>query len=513
MSSENPKISILVVDDGPENLLVMKAILRREEYEIVEASSGLEAIKLFAEREFAVVLLDIQMPVMDGHETALRLRSMKNGHATPIIFVTAGMDDKHHILTGYESGAVDYLLKPVDPPILRSKVKIFAELYLAKLEIRKQARLLREIDENNRNSFLENALDAVIGMNETGEINYWNNQAVKIFGWSKEEVMGQQLSELIVPSELRKDFHLSLAKFLKERQSSLLNERFDAFALRKNGVEFPVEISVTPIMINDRYSFSAFIRDISQRKLEQLNLQKAIQARDEFIGICSHELKTPLTALKLQYQMAERMYHQGEDRIFQRADIIKRIDATNMQLRRMSKLVENMLDVTKMSSSEITLNKEEVSFSLLIKNALENYKDQLKESNIKINLVNEASFDLVYVDSFRIEQAISNLISNAIKYGRGRPIELKLKVEERMCIFSVLDQGLGIEHKDLERIFERYERAITRTEVSGLGLGLYIGQKIIKAHQGELRVASRPGEGSIFSIVLPLLEKGAELSH
>lgn len=514
MNESDEKTPILIVDDNQENLLVMNAILRRKDYALFEASSGEEALRLFEKQTFAVILLDIQMPVMDGFEVAKRIGTMKPGHTTPIIFVTAGMHEETLVKHGYEVGAVDYLSKPVDPIILRSKVKVFSDLYRAKREIEKQARLLREIDEGNRRSFLENALDAVIGIDEAGLVNYWNHQAENIFEWKKSEAMGRPVSALIMPDEFRGDFKRGFRKFLQTGEGPLLNKRVEINALRKSGEEFPVEVSVTPIRTNGSYSFSAFIRDISQRKLEQHNLKKAIKARDEFIGICSHELKTPLTSLQLHFQIADKQVRQGNPKVFERENVIKRIDATNVQLRRMARLIENMLDVTRMSASDLQLEKQELNPERLIQDVLSLFLDQLEQNRIEYKLTKTTSSDLsIMGDALRLEQVLSNIMTNAIKYGLGRPIEIVLDADESNCRISIRDNGLGIEQKDLSRIFERYERAISASEVSGLGLGLYIGQKIIKAHAGELRVKSEPGKGSEFTIELPVMQKRAELSH
>jgi PAS domain S-box-containing protein len=513
MPDSIPQVPILIVDDNPENLLVMNAVLRSQEYQIFEASSGAQALVLFEKQEFAVILLDIQMPVMDGYEVAKRIRNMNGRNTTPIIFVTAGMNESGLIKIGYEAGAVDYLFKPVDPPIIRSKVKVFADLFLAKKEIEKQAGLLRLLDEQNRNSFLENALDAVIGMDEKGDVIYWNLQAENIFGWTKNEVIGKNLSELIIPDTYREKHREGMERFLKTGVGPILNKRIEVFGLRKNRDEFPVELAVTAVPVNNRITFSAFVRDISERKLEQLNLKKAVQARDEFIGVCSHELKTPLTSMQLQFQLASKLYHKNNSKVFDRENVIKRIDTTNRQLKRMGRLIENMLDVSRMATSEISMDKIEVDLVGLVQEVLSTFQDQLDFSKIKVSLRNKSKTPLTVLgDTFRLEQVITNLMSNAIKYGLSKPIEIILESQNNTALLSFVDHGMGIAKDDMDRIFGRYERAIQASEVSGLGLGLYISQQIIKAHKGNLKVTSTQGEGSTFRIELPLADVESQIS-
>lgn len=175
-------VPILIVDDSPDNLLVLEAVLRRPGFKIVEALSGKEALMRANEQEFAVIVLDVMMPEMDGYETALEIRNKTLSNHSPIIFVTAGMNDRELINMGYEAGAVDYLFKPFDPQIMKSKIDIFADLYLVKKENEYQASLLRMHDQAEHDQVLENALDAVIEMNTEGKVIYWNLQAEKIFG-------------------------------------------------------------------------------------------------------------------------------------------------------------------------------------------------------------------------------------------------------------------------------------------------------------------------------------------
>jgi PAS domain S-box-containing protein len=514
MDEVHKLIPILIVDDNPENLLVHHAVLRNSERKIVTADSGEEALKLIGKYEFAVILLDIQMPVMDGFEVARRIRKMKLERSPPIIFVTAGMNEHKLVIEGYSSGAVDYLFKPVEPDILRAKVEIFVQLYKARQQIERQAEILRLHDQQERDSFLENALDAVIAMNEGGEIIYWNKQAEIVFGWTKSEAMGKNLAKLLIPPYHRPNHDIGLRHFLLTGEGAILNKRIEITALRKDGTEFPIELAVSPILHQNMYTFSAFVRDISERKMEQLNLKKAIQARDEFISVCSHELKTPLTSMQLQFQLASKLYKRDDQRVFSHENVVRRIENANKQLLRMGTLIENMLDVSKMGTGKLTIEKSDIDLLVIVEDVIETFREQIEEKNIQITVINRShDAPLVYADSFRMEQVISNLLTNAIKYGKGKPIEIILDKIAGKVSLTLIDYGLGIDSDSLNRIFERYERAIPASEISGLGLGLYISKQIVEAHNGRLYVRSEKNKGSSFTIEFPDPHAEIHLPH
>lgn len=521
MTEQESLIPILIVDDSQENLLVLEAVLRNPRYEIIEAHDGPEALEKVSQREFAVILLDVQMPGMNGYEVTKKIRELRTNISTPVIFVTAGMNESNLVQLGYEAGAVDYLFKPIEPVILRSKVSVFTNLYSIKKQNEKQAELLRIHDQEERDSFLESALDAVIGMNEEGRIIYWNRQAEIIFGWSKEEALGEKLATLVIPKYYRPEHELGLKNFLKYKTGPILNKRIEVMSLRRDGSEFPVELAVVAIKTNAHYTFSAFVRDISDRKREQMkiktteeNLKKAIQARDEFISVCSHELKTPLTSMQIQFQLGAKMMKDGNEKVFERESVIKRIDIANKQLKRMGKLIDNMLEVSRIASGKLIIDRKEIDLFKLIHDLLDMYQEQLDYSHIDVNLISKIKSPvLIEGDSYRIEQVLSNLISNAIKYGENRPIDIVLDVSGESALISVRDHGLGIDQENIERIFDRYERAITASEISGLGLGLYISKQIVEAHHGHLRVESQKGQGSTFTVELPMHKEHTELSH
>lgn len=231
------------------------------------------------------------------------------------------------------------------------------------------------------------------------------------------------------------------------------------------------------------------------------DVKKALTQRDEFISIVSHELKTPITSLKLQMQMASRMASKiGTSTIG--IDYVKNLTQnSNAQLDRLSRLVEDLLDISRISSGKLAIRLEKVNLSKLTQEVLARFLDHFNELGIKTCF--EIEDDLYYTcDPFRMEQVITNLLSNAIRYGENRPVKVSLKNEGNRFLFQVEDHGRGIAQDDIDRIFNRFERAISTHDVRGMGLGLYITRQIVLAHHDEIHVKSEPGKGTTFTVEL-----------
>ncbi len=242
-----------------------------------------------------------------------------------------------------------------------------------------------------------------------------------------------------------------------------------------------------------------------QKEIELLanNLRSAIVSRDTFLGIASHELNTPLTSLKLQTQMGKRMLSKHDSGNLPPEKVAKLLDNTLLQAERLGRLVDDMLDVSRISSGKLTMNLSKTNLSSLTQDILERFTPQFEQVGCELNA--EISPDLqISADASRIEQVLTNLITNVIKYAPGKPVHATLERVGNMGKISFQDHGRGIPSHHQERIFGRFERAATDEEASGLGLGLYICKQIVQQHGGRIYVESNPGEGSKFSVELPL---------
>lgn len=230
--------------------------------------------------------------------------------------------------------------------------------------------------------------------------------------------------------------------------------------------------------------------------------QSAIRARDEFVSIASHELKTPITSLKMQLQMMLRGINVEKNQAPSPEKLLKALTSSTKQIDRLTVLIEDLLDVTRIETGKLTYKFEKVDLSLMVKEIMDRYAEEAKyaKTEFKQNL-QENVFS--FCDRYRIEQVFINLLSNAIKYGANNPIEVTVTSEPGKAIIIVKDQGLGIAKEMQGKIFERFERAISSTNISGLGLGLYITKQIIDAHQGSIEVESDLKVGSTFKVCLP----------
>ncbi len=507
MLKDSP-IPLLLVDDRSANLVALEAILGNLGYDLVLANSGQEALLLLGKRDFAVTLLDVQMPEMDGFETARRIRKHPKSGSTPIIFITAISREDDRIRGGYEAGAVDYLFKPFDAAILKSKVAVFAELFRKSRQVEFQAELIRANSLRERDQVLENALDAVVGVNELEHVTYWNRQAESTFGWSKSEAIGRPMSELIVPPRFREAHRQGMRRFLETGEERILNRRIEVVAQRKNGAELPVELTVTPITTGTTTSFYSFLRDITERRRTEELLQEAVRTRDEFLSICSHELKTPLTSMQLQFQLAERNFLKGVVEAYSPELVTKRIRSSLVQLNRMNRLIEEMLDVSRISTGRLEMRPEPVDLVGLVREVADRFSEEFKQMGTAITIESDPEL-IVTCDRLRIDQVITNLLTNAgLKYGAGKPVAIRVHRKGDVALFQVLDQGIGIPQESLLKVFERFERIVSSSNISGLGLGLYISRQIIDAHAGTIHVESELGKGSTFSVELPFHAQG-----
>jgi signal transduction histidine kinase len=245
-----------------------------------------------------------------------------------------------------------------------------------------------------------------------------------------------------------------------------------------------------------------------QKKVVELievehKLQAAVQARDDLMSICGHEFNNPLTTLLLQTQMAKRRLAKDSKAFCEPQQLQQLLQIFNTQIERMIRLVNDMLDITRINHGTLTLNLEDVNLSDLVCNIMERLSGELVEVGCVLTLSIEPDI-IGKWDSFRIEQILINLLTNAMRYGKGKPISLSLYRQDNQAVICVNDQGIGIAKENHERIFQRFERAIDAAEVSGLGLGLFIVKEIVLAHKGTLSLTSELGQGATFMVKLPL---------
>ena len=250
-------------------------------------------------------------------------------------------------------------------------------------------------------------------------------------------------------------------------------------------------------------NFSGVVFDVTEQKKAEAELIRAVQSRDEFLSIASHELKTPLTSLKMQSQLRKRYAMKGDTEHFTKEKLIAMAKNDEDQINRINRLIDDMLDITRINSGKLSITHEDVEVCELVTEVVGRFTDQATKTGSTITIDACENF-IGSWDRFRVDQVITNLLTNALKYGAGNPISVKAFRRDGWAIIQVKDQGIGISKSDQMRIFGQFERAIHKNEISGLGLGLYIVKQIVESHRGRILVESELTLGSTFTVELPL---------
>ena len=246
------------------------------------------------------------------------------------------------------------------------------------------------------------------------------------------------------------------------------------------------------------------ITDVHDLRTTKEDLEAALRARDEFLSIASHELKTPLTSLKLKAQTLRRAMDRGGPAALVPEKVQSLLDQTDKQVGRLGRLIEDMLDISRIRTGKLTMQEESADLGEIAAEAVERIRGEYDAAGVTLEL-NPAKDPLpVYGDKMRIDQVITNLLSNALRYGRHRPVRVHMEKVDGVAVVKVEDEGIGVAPEAQQKIFNRFERAVSANEISGLGLGLYISQQIVAAHGGEIRLHSEVGKGSCFEVRFPL---------
>jgi PAS domain S-box-containing protein len=690
MAAMSEPVDILLVDDRPADLRVLEELLADPLHRLVTAQTGKDALKRVLHHDFAVILLDMLMPDMDGFEVASIIKQRERSRHTPIVFLTAAGTDLSFIYRAYSVGAVDYLPKPIDPDVLRAKVRIFVELFRKDRRLQQQAEELREADrrtqelaitrlklaDQKRYRNLAEAIPQIVWTaGADGALDYVNANWVELTGMAREASrgagwlaavhsedasachaawqeavstgkifqaecrlrgrdgsfrwhLGRAVPELddegqvigwlgtytdfddlkraqaesdaasgrsllLAEAGARLSSSLDAGETLREVVRLLVPELSDwcivslvdseellagvgAWAhacveqddhLAALSGRFPLGADVHPIaarvlstgkaeLLTDldptriagdgelRHGLeevgfgSALLAPLRargrifgilmlasgrgrQHDLQDLAVtdelarriamaldnsvlyrqaQQAIEARDEFLSIASHELRTPLTALQIQLQRLDRGLRQGQGPRAQQ--VTDRAEAALRQTLRLGRLVEELLDVSRIATGHLELFLDEFDLVDAVREVVERHREQAERAGCPVEIVATMPAQGRW-DRLRIEQVVTNLFTNAIKYAAGNPIELSVRPDEETVQLVVRDHGMGISEEDLPRIFERFERAVSSQHFGGLGMGLYITRQIVEAHDGRIRSESRPNEGATFIVDLP----------
>ncbi|MET0848281.1 MAG: hybrid sensor histidine kinase/response regulator [Pseudomonas sp.] len=390
----NIQAKLLIVDDLPENLLALEALIKREDRIVYKALSADEALSLLLQHEFAMAILDVQMPGMNGFELAELMRGTEKTKNIPIVFVSAAGRELNYAFKGYESGAVDFLHKPLDIHAVKSKVNVFVDLY------------------------------------------------------RQSKAMKQQVEEL---------------EQARREQEALLK----------------------------------------QLQATQNELEQAVRMRDDFMSIVAHEVRTPLNGLILETQLRKMHLARDNASAFTLDKMHAMVDRDERQIKSLIRLIEDMLDVSRIRTGKLSIRTSKFDLVQLVGNLLQNFAPQVDAAECSVSFTAEQPV-VGNWDEFRIEQVISNLLTNALRYGGKSRIDVRVYCHEGQARVEVQDRGIGISEENQKRIFQQFERVSAKTVVAGLGLGLFISEQIVAAHGGSIAVESKINEGALFRVCLPL---------
>jgi PAS domain S-box-containing protein len=683
------RVRILLVDDTPANLVALRSVLASPEHELVEAASGAAALGFLLKNDCALILMDVQMPDLDGYETARLIRQNERTRSIPIVFVTAyGLEDQH-VHRGYASGAIDYVFKPYDPGVLRSKVAAFVTLHRAQQQLLAQAEQLRlaqrrehthalaelelrglrrqQAAQRRYRALVEGVTHAVVWILDplTLAVKFASPSAQAILGRSPEDWAGDPtpFPERIHPDD-RAAVSSALPSLVPGEHAARLQHRvrradgevvwFDT-ALRLlptetgDGLEvhgFSVDVtdtlrarealqflarvgedlvrslecadtasSVARVAVPDLADWCAVeilpevtgerivtaahgvpaleeparalaahpvlaqlgtcneprvIENLAQelprldpgcaelveqlhpgsllevplrtrgrvlgtirlfsgperlppgsrdRRLAEelgsraaqaienallyLQAREAIRLREDFLSIASHELRTPLSALSLQLRLLDGMIGSGKIQVPAAggADLHRRVQSGVRQVDRLTGLVNSLLDLARIRSGQMRLSYERFDLGDLLRDVSGRFEDALERSGRRLAL--DAASVVGNWDRSRLDQIVTNLVGNAVKYGGDAAIALSLDARDGWAMLRVHDDGPGIPVEEIDLVFERFVQGSGAKNSGGLGLGLYITRKIVEAHGGRIRAESRCGSGTTFSVELP----------
>lgn len=486
------KSKCLIVDDLDENLIALQALLKSEEVEVYPAKNGVEALHLMLTHEFALALVDVQMPEMDGFELAELMRSSERTKRVPIIFVTAGESHRDRLFKGYELGAVDFIFKPVEPRVLRSKAKFFLDAHV-------QKRKLIEAEERFRSMFE----GAGVGMANVRLDGRWIKLNAKF-----SELLGE------IPGELPQDLWLDRlhpgerVKELKEI-ALLLNGDATSYSCErklrmKNGTFRSVLMTVSLVRntYGDPTDLILSAQDISALKRAQDEVIAANRIKSEFLANMSHEIRTPMTAI-LGFSEMLTSNRIDEDR---RQDYVQRIRSNSDHL---LNLIDDILDLSKLDAGSMNIVHEPTDLASLANESLFSLRSMAEKKKIELKLEIESGVPRsINVDSHRIRQVMTNLIGNAIKFTSEGHVCLRLKNSSTPTLIEaeVVDTGTGIAPESTTKIFQPFAQAdssMTR-RFGGTGLGLALSRKMARALGGDLELReSTLGKGSCFVFRFP----------
>jgi signal transduction histidine kinase/DNA-binding response OmpR family regulator len=569
-SVQRDRAAILVVDDRPDKLLVYRTILENLEQDLFTAASGEQALKYVLERDFAVILLDVNMPGLNGIETAALIRKRSRSAHIPIIFITADYSDETHIARGYALGAVDYIASPVVPEILRAKVKVFVDLYLLAQQAQRQAQ--------EHIALAEEKVARAAAEQATYRLSFLAQASVALAGSLDPSAITRELAGLCVPfladvcaltlasaqndsastevAWMSPDPQLGLVRrsvastgllWLDEAIDRVLKSggattfRAGSLDVAMGGRQHPLHandigaatdfainsLTIVPLSArgrtlgalllgvgpsgrqidSDALSMATDLAGRASVALDNAQLYAKIQEedrrKDEFLAMLAHELRNPLAPISNAIYVLQACDKDSSKREWA-------IGVIGRQLKQLVRLVDDLLDVSRITRGKIDLKIEVIDVGKVVAAAVETSRPFIDAFEHTLNVLLPPEPLALKGDFARVAQILANLINNAAKYtDKGGRVSLTAALEGTEVVFRVRDTGMGIPPELLSHIFEPFtqlDQTLDRSQ-GGLGIGLTLVRRLVEMQGGRVFACSEgPNRGSEFAVRLPAAE-------
>ena len=539
------KVKILIVDDNQLNLSALTAALNDSRLEMVSAKSGAEALKCLLADEYALVLLDVQMPDIDGFETARLIRLREKTKNIPIIFITAMYREEAETSKGYSLGAVDYIIKPYSKDILKSKVSVFVNLYLMREEVKRQAEVIlahekrehemklletkRQLEEETFKVKEEHRITQMIlehspvGIVHIGKDFCIHEVNATFAALGKKDSVGLQNKNIFdtfpwLPTQPFKEALEDGKKFFaREFRVTAESDQEDAEGLSngnsdvtKNGTSEETsslgyfDLAIWPVESEDSRIIGAVLIavDVSERV-------EHARYREDFVATLTHDLQTPVIATDRAVELLmNSAANQLDD---SQVMLVTKLRENNGNL---LKMIQQLLDVYRYEANAQPHFFDTINLGITAESCLDHMSAIVKDHDLTVKQEIPSNLKKVWADHTAIRRVFTNLFENAIKYSpKGSTIKVGARNLPGNVLFSITNPGAGIQPEDLPKLFRRYwHKSPEKTYKHSWGLGLYLCKKIVEAHSGEIWCESDPGQLTTFYVKLPV-QKPEEKSN
>ncbi|MBD8491301.1 response regulator [Echinicola sp. CAU 1574] len=488
------KLNILLVDDKEENLIALEALIKRDDFHIFKTTDPNQALKIAWENDISIALLDVQMPEMDGFELAKILKSNLKTKQILIIFVTAISKEVKYAIKGFNTGAIDYLFKPLDPYTTEAKVNAFAQL------ARAQRELIKKNNELEKYALeVKNSADIICRVNpRTLQINAVNPAITKILQYHPDSVQGKSLIDLTEDGEASITQY-ELSTIVRENKNYIVfQDRFKNAKGETLWLECRVSkknelllLNMSDVTIQKNYTNELIrSRDVAEQTKK---------IKESFLASMSHEIRTPISGV-----IALTKTLKNTDLSEEQA---KTLDLISISSQSLLGIVNDILDLSKIEAGKFSIVRTEIDLLHLVKSVCDLLHHKADEKNLELSYeIDENVPSHIFADALRLNQILMNLLSNALKFTEKGFVKLMVKSidsedDEIVLSFIVEDSGIGISPEQLEHVFEEFSQADSNIthRYGGTGLGLSITKKLAQLKGGTLNVSSTLGKGSQFA--------------